>query len=60
VLWLPFVALVPLQLPLAVQLVALVVVHVRVDDDPLAILDGFDVKVTPGTAPGAAAATVAL
>jgi hypothetical protein len=48
VVWLPLVAFVPLQPPEAVQLVALVAVHVRVDDPPLTTEAGLAVSVTEG------------
>ena len=48
VVWLPLVALEPLQPPEAVQLVALVVVHVRVDEPPLTTEAGLAVSVTDG------------
>jgi hypothetical protein len=52
VLWLPLVALVPLQFPEAVHEVALVELHVSVEAPPLATEVGFAVSVTvavPGT-----------
>ena len=48
VAWLPFVAFVPLQPPEAVQLDALLVVHVKVDDSPLTTEAGLAVSVTDG------------
>ena len=45
----PDVALVPVQLPDAVQLVAFVELHVNVDDPPAAMLDGAADSVTVGT-----------
>jgi hypothetical protein len=50
VLCVPDVALVPLQLPDAVQLVAFVELHVNVDDPPDAMLVGDAVSVTVGAA----------
>jgi hypothetical protein len=58
VLWLPLVALVPLQFPEAVHEVALVELHVRVEAPPLAIEVGFAVSVTV-TVPGTATVVVA-
>jgi hypothetical protein len=46
----PLTALVPLQDPLAVQLVALVVLQVSVEEPPLATLVGLAVSVTVGAA----------
>ena len=48
VAWLPLVAFEPLQPPEAVQLVALLVDHVRVDDPPLTTEAGLAVSVTVG------------
>ena len=55
--WLPLVALAPLQPPDAVQLVALVELHVSVEDPPLLTVIGFAVNVTVGA--GALTVTVA-
>ncbi|MBS0375267.1 MAG: hypothetical protein JSR73_11855 [Proteobacteria bacterium] len=52
------VASAPVQPPEAVQLVALVEVHVSVDVPPLATLVGFAVKVTEGIGGGEAMLTV--
>jgi hypothetical protein len=49
VLWLPLAALVPVQPPEAVQEVALVELHVSVEDWPLAIVVGFAVSVAVRT-----------
>jgi hypothetical protein len=49
VAWLPLVGLVPLQPPEAAQLVALVVVQLRVEDAPLTSDVGFAARVTTGT-----------
>ena len=49
VLFVPLVALVPLQPPMAVQDVALVELHMSVEVLPLAIEVGFAVNVTVGT-----------
>ena len=46
VLWLPLVALAPLQPPVAVHEVALVELHVSVDAPPLATEAGFAPSVT--------------
>jgi hypothetical protein len=48
VLWLPLVALAPLQPPEAVQDVALVELHMSAEILPLATEVGFAVKVTVG------------
>jgi hypothetical protein len=48
VAWLPLVAFEPLHPPEAVQLDALVAVHVRVDDPPLTTEVGLAVRVTAG------------
>ena len=45
----PLVARLPLQAPLAVQLVALVEDHVSVEEPPLATLAGAAVSVTVGS-----------
>ena len=52
----PLVGLLPLHAPLAVQLVALVVLHVSVDEAPLATTTGEAEIVTTGA--GALMATV--
>ena len=46
VLWLPLVALVPVQPPVAVQDVALVELHVSMEAPPLATAVGFAISVT--------------
>jgi hypothetical protein len=48
VLCVPLVALLPIQPPVAVQEVALVELHVSVDEPPLATVVGFAVSVTVG------------
>lgn len=47
-LWEPLVALLPVQPPLAVQLVALVLDQVRVEDPPVVMLVGEAEKETVG------------
>lgn len=46
--WLPLVALLPLQPPEAVQLVALLEFQARVDDPPSLTAVGFALSVTDG------------
>ena len=45
----PLAAFVPLQPPEAVHDVALVELHVRVDDPPLAMVGGLAIRVAAGT-----------
>jgi hypothetical protein len=60
VLWLPAVALVPLQPPDAVQAVAFVEFHVKVLEPPLATLVGAADKLTVGAGVGVVTVTEAL
>jgi len=58
-LWEPLVALLPVHPPLAVQLVALVLLQVRVDDWPGVILAGDAPRFTVGADGSVATLTVA-
>ena len=58
--WLPLVAFAPVHPPDAVQLVALVALHVSVEDCPLFTLAGFAVNETVGAGGVTATGTVWL
>ena len=60
VLWVPLVAFVPLQLPEAVHEVALVELHVKVEEPPLATDVGFADRVTVGAGTTVTVAVAAL
>lgn len=56
--WLPLVALLPLQSPLAVQAVALVVVQLSVAEPPCVTAEGVAVRFSVGSGVGAVTVTV--